>query len=195
MSNRLAFASATALVALIGIGALAVTAWAGSPNNSAQGAFTAVTSFGADAHIAFSASSDATFQATHGTSGSAHGMMNFEPSAQSLTVEPAVGRVGVSCLNVVNGNEAIMTGTVSDPISTNAFTGPPLNAPPNEWIVGATLVVIANGGTAPDQISFGYFVNPDENHVISTPRCFGSGLVGNLRTVEHGHINVYGVTS
>ena len=149
MCNRSAFASATALAALIGIGALAVTASADSPNNSAQGAFTAVTSFGARAHIAFSATSDAAFQATHGTSGGADGMMNFEPNAQSLTVEPAVGRVRVSCLNVVNGNEAIMTGTVSDPISTNAFTGPPLNAPPNEWIVGAALVVIATEARLP----------------------------------------------
>jgi hypothetical protein len=90
MSNRFAFVSVTALAAFIGIGALAVTASADSANNSAQGAFTADTSFGADAHIAFSATSDAVFQASHGTSGSADGMMNFEPSAQSLTVEPAV---------------------------------------------------------------------------------------------------------
>ena len=69
------------------------------------------------------------------------------------------------------------------------------HAPPNEWIVGAALVVIANGGTAPDQISFGYLVNPHKNHVISTPRCIGSGLVGSLRAVEEGHINVYGVAS
>jgi hypothetical protein len=191
IGGRLARVCTAAVAALAGVAALAIPASADSPNNSAQGAITFFAPGpGADIHIAFSATSDATFQSTHGVSGDAGGMLNLQPDAHSLTNEPAVGRVGVSCLNVVNGNEAIMTGTVSEPISTNAFTGPPLNAPPNEWIVGASLVVIDNGGATPDQADWGYFVNPDSGHVITTTRCFGSGLIHQLLPLEHGHANV-----
>jgi len=117
-------------------------------------------------------------------------MINLQPNAAAAPGEPAVGRVPVSCLNVF-GNKAIMTGTASAPISSNGFTGPPFDAPPNEWIVGAALAVIDNG-IAPAIVVWGFFVNPDPTHVISTPRCFGPGLdlPAFRRPIEAGHVNV-----
>jgi hypothetical protein len=38
---------------------------------------------------------------------------------------------------------------------------------------------------------WGFFVNPDKDHVISTPRCFGGGLTATvLLPVVQGHANV-----
>jgi len=190
MTRRLAHVCATGATALAVVAGFAVTASADSPNNSAQGSVTYFAALGTtDIHVAFSAGSDQVFQASHGADGSAQGMINFQPSSQSDTVDPALGRVSVSCLNVV-GNEAFMTGTASEPISSNAFTGAPHFLPPNEWIVGGWLSVLDNGGTGSDRTGSGFFLNADKNHVISTPRCFGS-LPGPSEPIENGHVNVY----
>jgi hypothetical protein len=104
-------------------------------------------------------------------------------------VVPDIGRVELSCLNI-QSNVATMTGTVQDPVSTDAFTGAPWFRPPGWWIVGAYLVVVDNGD-APPQMFSGFFVNPDKTHVISTPRCFGGGLVpAALLPVDAGHVEV-----
>lgn len=185
-ANRgLARRLAPAVGVLALLGASAVPA-AGSRDNSTQGA---LTYFGGvtDVHIAFSASSDVLFQASQGASGSADGMMNFQPNSHDA-VDPQVGKVSVTCLNVV-GDQAFMTGTASSPISTNAFTGPPHNLAPNQWIVGVWLHVVGNGGASPDQVVAGFFVNADPSHAITTSRCFGS-LSAVPLPAESGHVNV-----
>jgi hypothetical protein len=117
-------------------------------------------------------------------------MLNVEPNAETNPLVSPVGNVPMSCLNV-DGNVAVMTGTVSEPISTNDYTGAPWYRPADWWIVGAYLVVIDNGEAAPAQMYWGFFVNPDQSHVISTPRCFGGGLAPSvLLPVEQGHANV-----
>jgi hypothetical protein len=181
-----------ALVAATAV--LALAAAADSPSNSTQGSLkgpeTAIRGDLVDLHVAFSARSDATFQETQGVSGSAGGMLNVQPDAETNPLVPPVGNVPMSCLNV-DGNVAVMTGTVSEPISTSEYTGAPWFRPANWWIVGAYLVVIDNGESAPAQMYWGFFVNPDKNHVISTPRCFGGGLAPSvLLPVEQGHANV-----
>ena len=188
------------LLALVATAALvALPAAAESPFNSAQGSLkgseTAIRGDLVDLHVAFSAWSDATFQETQGVSGSAGGMLNVQPNAETNPLVPPVGRVHMSCLNV-QGNVAVMTGTVSEPISTNDYTGAPWYRPANWWIVGAYLVVIDNGDTTSAQMYWGFFVNPDKDHAISTPRCFAGGLApGVLPPVEQGHANVRSATS
>jgi hypothetical protein len=121
-------------------------------------------------------------------------MLNVEPNAETNPLVPPVGKVPMSCLNV-DGNVAVMTGTVSEPISTNDYTGAPWFRPANWWIVGAYLVVVENGDAAPAQMYWGFFVNPDKDHVISTPRCFAGGLAPSvLLPVERGHANVRGAS-
>ena len=180
-----------ALVAVIAV--LALPAAADSPFNSAQGSLkgpeTGIRGDLVNVHVVFSAWSDASFQETQGASGSADGMVNVQPNAETNPLVPPIGNVEMSCLNV-HGNVAAMTGTVSEPISTNDYTGAPWYRSANWWIVGASLVVIDNGD-APPQMYWGFFVNPDKNHVISTPRCFGGGLAPSvLLPVEQGHANV-----
>jgi hypothetical protein len=112
---------------------LALPAAAESPFNSTQGSLkgleTAIRGDLVDLHVAFSAWSDASFQQTQGASGSAGGMLNVEPNAETNPLVPPVGNVPMSCLNV-DGNVAVMTGTVSEPISTNDYTGAPWFRPP-----------------------------------------------------------------
>ena len=181
--------AAAGLLALV-----AFPASADSPFNSAEGSVkgseTAIRGDLVELRVAFSAQSDASFQETQGNSGGAGGMLNVQPNAESNPLVPPLGRVATSCLNV-HGNTAVMTGTVTEPISTNDYTGAPWYRPANWWIVGAYLVVIDNEPTAPSQMYWGFFVNPDKDHVISTGRCFGGGLAPTvLPPIEQGHANV-----
>jgi hypothetical protein len=177
--------------------ALAVAGSADSPSDSVRGAATYVLPVVADSsvgphatgtlHVAFSAQS--------GPAGeSPTGMMNFQPNAQREADDPFeggqdLGTVAITCLNV-SGNQAFMTGTLSTPISTNLYP----NLPPNEWIVGASLHVVDNGGPGSDQIAGGYFVNTDEHHVITPTRCYGS-FSPSLFTVAQGQVNVFDATA
>jgi hypothetical protein len=195
MIRRLTILATPTIAALALMAALAFPAAADSPYNSAQGSVkgpeTGIRGDIVDVRAAFSAWSDAAFQATQGASGSAGGMINAQPNAETNPLVPDLGRVQISCLNV-QGNVAVMTGTVSEPISTNEFTGAPWYRPANWWIVGAYLVVVDNGEAAPAQMFWGFFVNPDRNHVISTPRCFAGGLAPSvLLPVDEGHANVH----
>src|SRR5262249_23320905 len=119
-----------------------------------------------------SARSDPSFQETQGNSSGAGGMLNVQPNAETNPLVPPLGRLAMTCLNA-HGNAAVMTGTVTDPTSTNDYTGAPWYRPAKWWIVGAYRVVIDNEPTAPSQMYWGFFVNPDKDHVISTGRCFG----------------------
>ena len=122
MIRRLAILATPTLAALALVAALAFPAAADSPYNSAQGSVkgpeTLIRGDVVDVRAAFSASSDATFQETQGASGSAGGMINAQPNAETNPLVPDLGRVQVSCLNV-QGNVAVMTGTVSEPISSS----------------------------------------------------------------------------
>ena len=191
-------ATTIGVIGVLAIGAL--PAGAESPFNSTQGSVKgtepALRGDPVDLHVVFSAWSDSSFQATQGASGSAGGMINVQPNAGMHPVVPPLGRVEMSCLNV-QGNTAVMTGTVTEPISSNAYTGAPWYRPGNQWIVGAYLVVIDNGDTAQAQMYWGFFVNPDKNHAITIGRCFNrAGLTPTvLPWVEDGHVNINNATA
>ena len=102
MIRRLAILATPTLAALALVAALAFPAAADSPYNSAQGSVkgpeTLIRGDVVDVRAAFSASSDATFQETQGASGSAGGMINAQPNAETNPLVPDLGRVQVSCL-------------------------------------------------------------------------------------------------